>query len=243
MKKRFLVLFLFLIPRFYTLLGASGDVANFVNLGFSTNGRYFAFGQYGYSLSSSEAYGTIVTVDVVTNEFTQGSMVSEKQKYPLTPGDSGDGIFYQLIERYAAVRKRLGIDYTNRGRLLYLSSSLTEDARNSGLSDGGSLDSSITFRDFQTSTQYSVTMKQNINNMGPNVSSTLSLDLIVQNAQGVIQRYTVGHPKFVRTGVMGYEIESIILAPGGKGLVFIIARQYYAQAKVDVRYMVETIKF
>lgn len=243
MKKTFLILLFSLMPCSLALLSAAGDVANFVSLGFSLDGRYYTFGQYGYSLSSGEAYGTIVTVDVVANEFTQGSMLNAKEKYPLMPGDSGDGIFYELIERYAPIRKRLGIDYTNRGRLLYLSSALTEDARQSGLSYTSVLDSSITFRDFQTNTQYSVTMKQTINNPRANVSSTLTLDLIVQNGQGVLQRYTVGHPKFVRKGVMGYELERIILMPGGKGLVFVIARQYYVQSKVDVRYMVETIKF
>ncbi len=243
MKKNFLFLFLLLIISSSFSFLFAGDVANFVNLGFSKNGRYFTFAQYGYSISNEEAYATIVTVDVVSNEFVQGSMMNAKEKYSLTPGDSGDGILYQLIENYAPVRKRLGISYTTRGRLLYLSSSLTDDARKSGLSDSSGLDNSITFRDFQTNTQYSVTLNQNIRDMGPNVSSTLSLDLIVQKGNGALQRYTVGHPKFVRKGVMGYELESIILMPNGKGLIFIIARKYYGQSKVDVRYMVEAIKF
>ncbi|MGL4525226.1 MAG: DUF2259 domain-containing protein [Spirochaetia bacterium] len=220
------------------------DVPNFANLGFSQNSKYFAFAQYGYSVSASEAYGTLVIVDIPTNQFAQGSMLKDRAKHPLTPGDSADGIFYFLLERYGTIRKRFGIEYTNRGRLLYLASSLTEDARKSGLSDNVAGFQSITFRDFQANTQYSVEMNQKVNNMGTAaVSSTVSLDLVVRFSSGKMERYKVGHPSFVRRGVTGYEIERIILTPNGKGLIFVIARKHHPSTNIGIDYMVEAVLF
>ena len=55
------------------LLGASllfaGDIARFVNLGFSHDNRYFMFAQYGVKEGTSFPYADLFVVDVPTNRF------------------------------------------------------------------------------------------------------------------------------------------------------------------------------
>ena len=43
----------------------SGDIAQYVNLGFSSNSKYFMFGQYGISSEDTKAFAETFIVDVV----------------------------------------------------------------------------------------------------------------------------------------------------------------------------------
>ena len=53
----------------FTTAVYAGDLANFVNLGFSADGTKFAFGQYGLQDKTYRAYAEIYAVDVETNTF------------------------------------------------------------------------------------------------------------------------------------------------------------------------------
>jgi predicted secreted protein len=52
----------------------AGDAAVFQNLGFSPEGKYFMFAQYGVSEGSSLPYAEIYTVDVARNRFVPGGI-------------------------------------------------------------------------------------------------------------------------------------------------------------------------
>ncbi len=56
----------------FFMLGLSvfaGDVAQFVDLGFSPDGRYYMFGQYGVTDKTWQGYAEIYTVDMDKNAF------------------------------------------------------------------------------------------------------------------------------------------------------------------------------
>ncbi len=54
----------------------AGDIANFVNIGFSSDGSRFVFGQHGSTDGEYRAYADIYCVDVPTNRFIPGGTFS-----------------------------------------------------------------------------------------------------------------------------------------------------------------------
>ena len=65
-KRLALVWVLFLLA---ALAASAGDVAQFVNLGFSKDARYFMFGQFGIAEKDSTPWADTFIVDVPANAF------------------------------------------------------------------------------------------------------------------------------------------------------------------------------
>jgi predicted secreted protein len=235
--KRAFVLFVLLTA--WVRPAAAGDVAQFVNLGFSENGNYFMFAQYGFSNDKNETYSSIFVVDVRNNVFVPGGAYSLTTQNWLEPGDSANGTFFTLIENVAPMRKRFNVDYTKKGRLLYISSSLAEKAENQLPAVGES--GELNFQDFQSGASYTVKLEETVTGTGANVSSSFKILASIASGSGAVRSYTIGHPNYVRKGVLKYTIEQIILSPSGKSLVFVVARHEYSPSGApNVRYMVET---
>ena len=122
----------------------AGDVANFVELGFSPDGKTFAFGQYGTDSKTLSPYGDLFFVDVAKNEFVPGANVS------VSPAESGRqdpaALFESLKSRASLSMKRLSIGTggtdgaVNSGRAVYAEE--VSVPRSDGLS--------MHFRDFET---------------------------------------------------------------------------------------------
>ena len=53
----------------------AGDVAEYTDLGFSPDGKYFVFAQYGVTDKDFEPYAEIYTVDVAKNDFVKNAVV------------------------------------------------------------------------------------------------------------------------------------------------------------------------
>ena len=53
------------------LAASAGDVAQFINLGFSPDSRYFMFGQYGVAEGSSAPWADSYIVDVPGNAYAK----------------------------------------------------------------------------------------------------------------------------------------------------------------------------
>jgi predicted secreted protein len=240
MHKKYQVLFVvwfFIFPA----LSFAGDVSNFVLLGFSSDGHYMAFAQYGFDANKGQAYSSINTVDIKKNSFVPGtSLQKQLQMAAQNLPAFGDGVFYWLLEDNAKYRKQYGIDYLNRGRLLYMTSALSNMATAESFVLPKT-ESPIEFRDFQTKKNYQIILSQKATGQGSTMTSHMSAQLTISDGDQK-KSYTLGNATFERKGVLGYMIDKMIVTPDNKSIVVVIARQEYGEDKtIRVRYMVETL--
>ncbi len=210
--------------------GWAGDVAQFVNLGFSDDSRYFMFSQYGVLEKSSAPYAELYVVDVPANAFTSQGIRKVTYTKSIEPGNSGQGALFNLIEDALGLKKQFRIDHLLTGRLLYL------------LVDGGKATDTIEFRDFLTSNTYTVNLMQNVAQKGTEVSSTFHIALSIKGKGDSTRSLDIGSPNLSRSGVKGYHVKMIVLAPDGKSLVFVIQKEEQDTRGVNIRYMVETVR-
>ena len=212
----------------------AGDVANFVELGFSPGGETFAFGQYGTEDKTFSAYADIFFVDVAKNEFVPGANLSSPAGS--TSGISSFGVFKQLKKKAGRSMSRLAIETeegkpARAGRAIY-----AEDPsapRNSGLA--------MSFRDFETGKAYDIALHQRTSGEGPGVSSSFYIAAKIAEPGGKEKSFTVGHPSFERKGVLGYRISRILTDASNSALVFVVEKEMYTPDGTSVRYMVETL--
>jgi predicted secreted protein len=208
----------------------AGDVAQFVNLGFSDDSRYFMFSQFGVLEKNSAPYAELYVVDVPANAFTSQGIRKVTYTKSIEPGNSGQGALFNLIEDALGLKKQFRIDHLLTGRLLYL------------LVDGGKATDTIEFRDFLTSNTYTVNLMQNVTQKGTEVTSTFHIALSIKGKGDSTRSLDIGSPNLSRSGVKGYHVKMIVLAPDGKSLVFVIQKEEQDTRGVNIRYMVETVR-
>lgn len=207
----------------------AGDVANFMNLGFSPDGTRFAFGQYGVADVVYQSWAEIFCVDVVKNKFVpDGTFIVN----PGTATSATDprGVFASLQNKSAAFLAASKVDSALRGRTVYIQSE-----------DEPSL-KTIAFRDFETKSLYSVELKTFVEGSGKEVRSSFYLLVSITGADGKEIRKTVGLPGFKRDGVQDYLIRNIITDNSGRSLVFVIEKKVYDRNGSSIRFMVETLR-
>ncbi len=216
----------------------AGDVAVFVNLGFSDNNKRFLFGQYGFNEETGKTYAQVMFVDVTTNSYLAGGLHELTHSVWPEPGDTLDGTLFELLERLAPQRKQHKINFINRGRLIY-ARSIMQESSTIHEATPTSLDRTLQFRDFQAGREYTITLEQATHNKGEGTS--FFIDLITKKG-GETKSYVVGHPKIIRSAVISYEIDRIISSNSEKYLIFVIRRyEKSANNSINVRYMVETV--
>jgi predicted secreted protein len=208
----------------------SGDVAQFDNLGFSSDGRYFMFGQHGILEKTSYPYAELAIVDVPANAFVPQGTKKVSYTKGVEPGSTGLGALLNALGDMAAQKRQYRIDHLVTGRLLYL------------LVDGVNPAETLEFRDFQAATAYAVTLVQTPGSKDGSPSAAFSLKVSVTGRDGATKAYTVGNPALQRAGVKAYRVKQVILGPDGAALVFVIQRDEADAAGVNVRYMVETVR-
>ena len=211
-----------------TSAATAGDIATFVNLGFSGDAGYFMFAQYGVDADSSQPYADLWVVDVDDNDFAAGGVARFSGTKPVDPGVTGEGALFRLLFDRAESTKRYAIDHLESGRLVYI------------LLDGDQPLEEIAFRDFVAGRSYRVALEQSVTGEGREALSSFHLSLSIENGANVRNR-VVGHPEIRRRGVLSYTIRQILVAPVGDALVFVIERHEANGAGVDVSYMVETV--
>jgi predicted secreted protein len=228
MFKRGCILLLLLIGLIVPLM--AGDVATYVNLGFSVNSRYFLFGYYGIDDKTSNPYANMYLVDVHANEFvTKGRM---RGIYPVdvSAGQDGSGALYTLFAGNIEIIKQYGIDHLRSGRIVYV------------LVNGAEPKSHLEFRDFERNSTVSVDLIQAHEGTGDTVRSAFHLKLKLKDADGNSRDYVVGLPDYYRPGVKRYRIKQVCYSPDETSLVFIIEREELDGEGADIRYMVETVR-
>jgi predicted secreted protein len=207
---------------------AAGDIATFVNLGFSTSAEHFMFAQYGVHQDGSLPYAELRVVDVAANDFASGGVGSLAGSQRVDPGVTGEGALFSLLGRSVAVTSRYQIDHLQSGRLVYI------------LLDGDEPLAEIAFRDFVVGRSYRVKLVQSRTGEGHTATSSFHIALTIDDATGT-RNHIVGNPQIHRRGVLAYNIRQVLLAPDGDSLVFVVERHEANGDGVDVRYMVESI--
>ena len=209
---------------------SAGDKAEFVNLGFSSDGSHFMFGQYGFDLDESENYADLYLVDVRKNKFVPAGVFSGEYKGSLEPGQTPDGALFSLLETAATARKKYNIDYLKKGRPLYIRISDTDE----------SVDL-LDFRDFETGAKYSMELIQDVKSDedGHPVESSFHIEMSYTGTGGVEVPFVIGHPDYNRKGIGSYRIERVLTDPSNTSIIIIIAK---TDRDLNVRYMVETVR-
>jgi len=210
--------------------GFAGDIANFINLGFSDNTRYFIFAQYGIDEKNSTPYAELFVVDVPRNVFTANGKKEFKSTRRVEPGDNGMGALFALLEANCGLTKQYSIDPISRGRILYV------------LIDGEKAKDLLQFRDFNTENTYTITFTQKSSGSGKDIKSLFYIDAAISKAGAKDITMRIGSPDYQRAGVRGYRIRQILIAPDEKSLVFLIEKEETAAGSVNIRYMIETAK-
>lgn len=208
----------------------SGDIASFQNLGFSPDGRYFMFGQYGILEDSLKHYAQLYTVDVRANRFVSDGTMEEHYDEELEPGQTGIGALFTLFGGADSLVSRYNINHMMSGRLLYI------------LINGREPKAHLEFQDFVARKRYKVDLVQSQFGSDENVSASFHINLSVTSQNGDQKVFTVGLPNYKREGVRRYQIRQILLAPDDLSLVFIVEKEEIAETGVNVRYMVETVQ-
>jgi predicted secreted protein len=63
------------------------------------------------------------------------------------------------------------------------------------------------------------------------------------DADGEVKNYTIGMPHLERPSVSSYRIKKVLIAPSGNSLIFVIEMKKYGENGLDIRYMVEALRF
>ena len=207
----------------------AGDVANFLNLGFSPNGKYFLFGEHGVENGFQRAYANMWLVNVERNEFVKGGKYSGEYDTVIEPGESSIGGLLKLLDKAKTKVTNSRIDYLDQGRPLYVR-----------INESGDVNS-LNFRDFTTGFTYKLDLKKSVRVTNETSYSSFSIILETIDNNGVSRVFNIGNPNYERKGVNDYKIDRILHSSRGSNLVIVISKFVENGKDVNVRYMVETI--
>ncbi|MDR1470869.1 MAG: DUF2259 domain-containing protein [Spirochaetaceae bacterium] len=211
----------------------AGDVASFVDLGFSEDGRIFMFAQYGVSESSLKPWAEMRIIDVRSNEFIPNGRFNYTHTDRIAAGQDGSGALFRLIARNAQEIERYAIPFLYQGIPLYIS--LLD-----GHTPGGD---SIDFRDFEGGVTYTAKIVPYTEGYGETLRSSFFIELHGIDKKGVSRTFTVGSPNVKRNGVLSYSIKKVLVAPNRLSMVFVIEMRVQNGNGPDIRYMVEIVPF
>ncbi|SRR6056297_441966 len=226
MLKRFILIGAVIL--FAAMPLAAGDVATFVNLGFSEDSSVFMFGQYGVNDGEERPYAEIYTVDVFKNAFVNEGVSKNVFSDEVQPGQDGSGALFNLLHEVAPLIEEYSIDHLQTGRLVYVHV------------DGDKPKERIKFRDFIRGSTYELTLVQQNFGSGSEVSSSFHINVSATSKSGKTHTYTLGLPDYRREGVISYRIQEVFFSPAESGLVVVVEKELWAKDGKDIRYMVET---
>ncbi|MDR0723217.1 MAG: DUF2259 domain-containing protein [Treponema sp.] len=210
----------------------AGDMASYVDLGFSPDGKTYMFAQYGVQEKTLRPWADLFVVDVSKNAFVSGGRVSFVHDSPVKAGQDGSGALYRIISRNTALADRYGINYLLLGHALYLSLNGA---------DTGVSGETIEFRDFEPEISYKAQLVPTIEGRGNDLKSSFFISLERTYKDRSRMLYTVGTPQVKRPLISSYRIKKVIAAPQYNSLIFVIEMRKQGDQGIDIRYMVEAV--
>jgi predicted secreted protein len=220
----------FLLCSLFSVSLFAGDVAQFIDMGFSSDGFYYMFGQYGVEDSSWRGYADLYTIDVKKNDFVPAGVFSTPPS-AATAGKTGKELFDELVKKADPVIKKYALSVNNNGEALYV---MSEDSGKQN----------IRFREFDSDKKPGqIWWEVRVNTLLDEKKNTSSFYLIVdKNEDGAVgRRYLAGSPGVQRKDVFRYNIRRIIPDKKGVFLVFVMEKEMNASRGKSVRFMVETL--
>jgi predicted secreted protein len=219
MTKRTLLSFFF-VCCWVSFISAT-EATFFENLGFSADGRYFLFGQYGSDSVSKKPFAEIYFVNVDRNTYYPGGTFAKSYPKPLEVGEDGKSALFALLAESAVVslRERLKISHLAVGRLIYQVYDAEGEAKDFSRKD-------ITFEDFGKGEGYRVTLRQSVDPVKNGVESSFFINAQILGEKGeVFKNITVGHPKHNRSNITNYRVAQVYLTPEERDLLFVVERE------------------
>lgn len=212
----------------------AGDAAFFDDIGFSDDGKYYLFGQYGKQDKTYKAWAEIYTVDVAANDFVRNEIYKTKPS-DVTSEISGKDAYEELKKKSTWKTSKYNAKPASVKTLLFLRESEkklpTEE---------------IVFKDFENSSEgnevfYHVRLVPEFFGSGKNVKSKFYINVVQKNQNGeILSSMKVGTPDCQRKGISAYQIDKIFTDASGKSLVFIVQKTLEDDKGTSIRYMVET---
>jgi predicted secreted protein len=221
---------------FFAAAAFAGDVASFDDIGFSSDGKIYIFGQYGKYDRTYEPWAEIFTVDVAENDFVKGEIFRTKAG-EVSADISGKAAYENLKASSSWKLAKYGAKPSTSETLLYLRESETKSPTDE-----------IVFKDFEGSSSsaeifYHVRLVPEFEGSGKNCRSKFFIDVTKKDSAGnLVTSFKVGTPDFRRKGITGYQIEKIFTDKSGKSLLFVVRKTLEDDAGTSIRYMVEAIR-
>jgi predicted secreted protein len=210
----------------------AGDVASFVDLGFSENGKIYMFAQYGVDEHSLLPWSELYIVDVDRNDFVPGGRISYKHDKPVALGQDGSAALLRIVSHNTGIIQKYRTNFMRQGIPLFIS---LEDIRNiSG--------QTVDFRDFEYAVYYNASLKSVLYGNGANTQSSFYILFNSLNGKGAKKAYQVGNPGVRRGGVTTYSIKKAIVNPERTSMILVIEMTVLNGNGADIRYMVEAIR-
>ncbi|MDR1257329.1 MAG: DUF2259 domain-containing protein [Spirochaetaceae bacterium] len=210
----------------------AGDVASFVDLGFSENGGIYMFAQYGVDERTLRPWAEMFIVDVARNEFVPDGRLSYKHDKPVALGQDGSAALLRIVSGNSGIIKKYRSNFMLQGIPLFIS---LEDVRSpSGYT--------IDFRDFERGMYYSAALKTITYGSGGSARSSFFINLNRIAGSGAKKTYLVGSPEVRRSGVTTYSIKKAIVSPDRSAMILVIEMTLLNGDGVDIRYMIEALR-
>ncbi|MCR5063058.1 MAG: DUF2259 domain-containing protein [Treponema sp.] len=216
----------------------AGDVASFVDKGFTEDGKYYIFGQYGVTDKKFQGWAEIFQVDIAANDYVDSGVFSIKPT-AVTSGKQGKEVYDSLEVKSFDYYKNLKTEVANPDHILYI----LDDVNKKGTDE-------IVFKDFRGSKDieqpdtYHIQLIPTVTGSGKNVKSSFYIMLEKRDANGkIITSKKIGSPDIVRKGVKNYKIERIFCDKSEKNLIFVVEKMLEDDTGISIRYMVEAAAF
>jgi predicted secreted protein len=231
MQKARTIIIVLIVSTVFTGALSAGDVASFVDLGFSENGRIYMFAQYGVNEQTLRPWSELFIVDIAGNDFVPGGRLSYKHDKPVALGQDGSAALLRIVSNNNGIIRKYRSNLMRHGIPLFIS---LQDVRDSG---GHTID----FRDFEGGVYYSATLKTMIYGNGSNIRSSFFINLSSTTGSGAQKTYIVGHPEVRRSGVTTYSIKKVIVSPDRSTMILVIEMTLFNGNGADIRYMIEAL--
>ena len=216
---------------------SAGDVATFVDKGFSEDGKYYVFGQYGKTDKKFQGWAELYQVDIAANDYTDDGVFKTKPS-AVTADKNGRDVFEALEGKSYYYFKDLKCEPANIDHVLYI----LDDVNKTGTDE-------IVFKDFRSADLenadvYHIRLYPTVNGSGKNARSSFYIMLEKRNANGdILLSRKIGTPSINRKGVTNYKIERIFCDKSEKNLIFVIEKMLEDDTGTSIRYMIEAAKF
>lgn len=214
----------------------AGDSAVLVDNGFSADGNYYIFGQYGKIDKKFQGWAEIYTVDVLKNDYVDNEVYKVKPS-AVTFDKTGKEVYESLAGKNYLSIKKYNCAQNSPEQILYI----CEEEKKAGTDE-------IEFKDFISSVSddqayYKVVLVPTVSGEGINVKSSFYIDIEKLDSKGaVLASQKIGNPGITRKGVKNYKIERIVCDKTGKKLVFIVEKTMEDKTGINIRYMIETAR-